>query len=118
MPKGNRAKSEDHDEDEDTPSRGRSVYILFEPTQDLSEADFRDYFSEFGTITSITGHIRQGSVLVSFDDDDIPPRLYGKPVKINGSELEIKEPNNESKELRKVAILYKEDSLTVRQVGN
>ena len=117
IPKSNRAKSDDmYSQDDELRSRSKSVYIIFESSADLAEADFRDYFSEFGTIVSITGQISQGSVLITFDDEDVPPRLYGKPVNINGAELEIKEPNNETKELRKVALLYKEDKLTHRQI--
>jgi len=118
IPKSNRPKYEArmNPEDEAISSRGKSVYLIWDPSADLAEADIRDYFSEFGTITSMTGQIGQGSTLITFDDEDVPPRLFGKPISINGAELEIKEPNNETKELRKVALLYKEDKLSHRQI--
>lgn len=118
IPKSNRPKSAERmcTEDEMISSKGKAVYIIFDSTADLAESDFKDYFGEFGTITSISGQIGQGSVLITFDDADVPPRLYGKPVTINGAELEIKEPNSETKEYRKVALLYKEDKLSHRQI--
>ena len=118
IPKSNRPKHESrmNEADEAIMYTGKSVYVIWDPSADLAEADIRDYFSEFGSIITMTGKISEGSTLIAFDDEDVPPRLFGKPISINGAELEIKEPNNETKELRKVALLYKEDKLTHRQI--
>ena len=94
----------------------KAIYVLFDSSKDLTEQDFRDYFSEFGSISNINGQYDKGFAFVTFEDDQVPFRLYGKPVTINGVELDIKEPENDSKEPRKLALLWKENTLTTRQI--
>ena len=112
--------SEDEDDEEEKVAQpaNRAIYILFEPPKqkELGEADFRDYFSEFGTVVTVNGQINKGFAFVTFDDESVPFKLYGKPVNINGVDLDIKEPENDGKEPRKLALLYKEDKITVRQI--
>ena len=94
----------------------KSIYILFDATKDLIEQDFRDYFSEFGSISNINGQYDKGFAFVTFEDQQVPFKLYGKPVTINGVDLDIKEPENDSKEPRKLALLWKENTITTRQI--
>ena len=99
-----------------TNTNNKSVYIIFSKDNDLVEQDFRDYFGEFGTVENVNGRMSDGFVFVTFDDEEVPPRLYGKPATINNTELDIKEPENDDKDNRKLALLYKEDKLTQRDV--
>ena len=94
----------------------KAIYVLFDANRDLCEQDFKDYFSEFGTISNINGQYDKGFAFVTFEDEAVPFKLYGKPVTINGVELDIKEPENDSKEPRKLALLWKENTITTRQI--
>ena len=116
MKMAQRKRAHEEDGDENEPKPNKTIYILFESGRDLAQADFKDYFSEFGTVLNVNGQIDRGFVFVTFDDEDVPFKLYGKPVTINGVEMDIKEPENDNKEFRKLALLYNENKLTVRQI--
>ena len=51
--------------------------------------------------------------LSTFDDENVPLRLYGKPVSSNCVKLDIKEPESDEKEFGKLALLFKEKILPV-----
>jgi len=122
VPKSSRMTA-DQDEEEDeevqhnpNSTNNKSIYVLFDECNDLTEQDFRDYFGEFGTVAGVNGQISKGYVFITFDDEDVPPRLYGKPVTINSTELDIKEPENTDKDKRKIALLYKENRINAKDV--
>jgi len=92
----------------------RAIYVLFD-SENLTESDLRDYFGEFGTITNINCIISKKFAFITFEDEKVPFKLYGKPVSINGVDLDIKEPESDEKEFRKLALIYKEDKITTRQ---
>jgi len=103
---------------EDKRSHGpvnKAIYVLFD-SENLTKDDLREYFGEFGTITNLNCMISKKFAFITFDDENVPLRLYGKPVSINGVELDIKEPESDEKEFRKLALLYKEDKITNKQI--
>eukprot|EP00090_Calanus_glacialis_P022763 TRINITY_DN35066_c0_g1_i1.p1 TRINITY_DN35066_c0_g1~~TRINITY_DN35066_c0_g1_i1.p1 ORF type:complete len:335 (-),score=109.50 TRINITY_DN35066_c0_g1_i1:368-1372(-) len=117
VPKGQERRREISAEVEDTRNFGpvnKAIYVLFD-SEDLTEGDLRDYFGEFGTITNINCIISKKFAFITFEDETVPFRLYGKPVSINGIALDIKEPESDEKEFRKLALIYKEDKITARQ---
>jgi len=93
----------------------KAIYVLFD-SEDLTKDDLKEYFGEFGNITNLNCMISKKFAFITFDDETVPLRLYGKPVNINGVELDIKEPESDEKEFRKLALIYKEDKITTRQI--
>jgi len=120
VPKGQERKRkiseviDDEIEERNVGPVNKAIYVLFN-SEDLTESDLRDYFAEFGTITNINCIISKKFAFITFEDEKVPFKLYGKPVSINGVELDIKEPESDEKEFRKLALIYKEDKITARQ---
>ena len=118
VPKGQEGDRSALVEDEDNRHVGpvnRAIYVLFD-SDDLTEGDLRDYFGEFGTITNINCIISKKFAFITFEDESVPYKLYGKPVIINGVELDIKEPESDEKEFRKLALIYKDNKVSTRQL--
>jgi len=120
VPKGHEQKqtrmvSADTDEKRILGSVNKAIYVLFD-SENLTKDDLREYFGEFGTITNLNCMISKKFAFITFDDEKVPLRLYGKPVNINGVELDIKEPESDEKEFRKLALLYKEDKITNKHI--
>jgi len=118
VPKGQEkigGTSSENDETRIVGSVNKAIYVLFD-SDNLTKDDLREYFGEFGTITNLNCMISKKFAFITFDDEAVPLRLYGKPVTINGVELDIKEPESDEKEFRKLALIYKEDKITSKQI--
>ena len=81
-----------------------------QPGEDPDEEEFRKYFSKFGSVEFCQARQREGeqfvSVYVTFAEEGVACKLYGKSLEIEGIKHEIIEPKTVDKDLRVLAVNY------------
>ena len=98
-----------YDPDDDESNWSKSILVHYEAETPLSEESFRDCFSQYGEVKccqmkSPKGD-QPGSAFIRFDDPTIPMSLYGKDIMIEGVPVEVKEPETDDKERRKLVTI-------------
>jgi len=110
-----------YDADDDSSNWSKSILCSFKSGQaSLTENDFRDYFSTFSPIRSInmkpaTAN-QTGTAFIAFSDPTVPMSLYGKDIEINGVPIDVKEPETDDKERRKVVIIFRNEDITKEEL--
>ena len=59
---------------------------------------------------------QSGTAFIAFSDPTIPMSLYGKDIEINGVAIDVKEPETDDKEMRKVVIIFRNEDLTKEEL--
>ena len=59
-----------------------------------------------------------GTAFIAFNDPLIPMSLYGKDIEINGVPIDVKEPETDDKERRKLVMIFRNEDLTKDDIGN
>ena len=109
-----------YDPDDDESNWSKSILVHYEAETPLSEESFRDCFSQYGEVKccqmkSPKGD-QPGSAFIRFDNPKIPMSLYGKNIMIEGTPVEVKEPETDDKERRKVVIIFRNEKITKQEL--
>ena len=107
----------EYDADDDSKNWSKSILCSYETGQGtLTENDFRDYFSRYSLIQSMSMKPGRGNnfgtAFIAFNDPLIPMSLYGKDIEINGVPIDVKEPETNDKERRKLVMIFRKEDLT------
>ena len=113
-------EEEGYDPDDDENNWSKSILVHYEAEEPLSEESFRDCFSQYGEVKccqmkSPKGD-QPGSAFIRFDDPTIPMSLYGKDIAIDGIPVEVKEPETDDKERRKLVIIFRNEKITKQEL--
>ena len=111
---------EEYDPDDDENNWSKSILVHYEAEEPLSEESFRDCFSQYGEVKccqmkSPKGD-QPGSAFIRFDDPTIPMSLYGRDIVIDGIPVEVKEPETDDKERRKLVIIFRNEKITKQEL--
>lgn len=98
------------DSQDDESTWSKSIYCLFD-NKNLVDKDFIQAFSQFGTVMNVGIRAGQGTGIVTFEDPKIPMSLYGKDMSVCGTKLDIKEPESDDKESRKLAVIFRNEEI-------
>ena len=113
-------EEEEYDPDDDENNWSKSILVHYEAENAISEESFRDCFSQYGEVKccqmkSPKGD-QPGSAFIRFDDPTIPMSLYGKDIMIEGVPVEVKEPETDDKERRKLVIIFRNENITKQEL--
>ena len=113
-------EEDEYDPDDDENNWSKSILVHYEADTALSEESFRDCFSQYGEVKccqmkSPKGD-QPGSAFIRFDDPTIPMSLYGKDIMIDGVPVEVKEPETDDKERRKLVIIFRNEKITKQEL--
>eukprot|EP00092_Neocalanus_flemingeri_P025144 GFUD01027267.1.p1 GENE.GFUD01027267.1~~GFUD01027267.1.p1 ORF type:complete len:362 (-),score=103.35 GFUD01027267.1:100-1185(-) len=103
------------DSGDDESTWSSSIYCLFD-NHKLLDTDFQQVFGHFGTVTNVGVRAAQGTGIVTFDDPKVPMSLYGKDISVGGTALDIKEPESDDKERRKLAVIFRNEDIKVKDL--
>ena len=111
------ATDDDEDDlDDNETNWSKSILVHYEGNEPVSEEKFRECFSQFGEIkcclVKTPKEDQPGSAFIRFDNGSVPMSLYGADMEIEGIKLEIKEPETDVKEKRKVVIIFRNENIT------
>jgi len=118
---GGGADDGQYDADDDVSNWSKSILCSYESDGiSLTEDDFRDCFSKYGHMKSISVKPMRGSqagtAFIAFNDSSIPMSLYGKHIEIDGIYIEVKEPETDDKERRKLVMIFRNEDLTKQEL--
>merc|ERR1740137_412500 len=57
-----------------------------------------------------------GTAFIAFSDQLIPMSLYGKDIEIDGVHIDVKEPETDDKERRKLVMIFRNEDLTKQEL--
>jgi len=111
---------DEYDPDDDENNWSKSILVHYEAEDALEEESFRSCFSQYGEVKccqmkSPKGD-QPGSAFIRFDDPTIPMSLYGKDIMIDGVPVEVKEPETDDKERRKLVIIFRNEKITKQEL--
>ena len=113
-------EEEEYDPDDDENNWSKSILVHYEADEPLSEESFRACFSQYGEVKccqmkSPKGD-QPGSAFIRFEDQTIPMSLYGRDIAIDGIPVEVKEPETDDKERRKLVIIFRNEKITKQEL--
>jgi len=103
------------DSGDDESTWSNSIYCLFD-NKNLNDADFQLVFGQYGTVTNVGIRAGQGTGIVTFEDPKIPMSLYGKDILVGDTALDIKEPESDDKERRKLAVIFRNEEIKAKDL--